>query len=315
MNITVILCTYNRWQSLEKALDSAARLQVPPSVSWEILVVDNNSKDQTRSVIESFCEKYPGHFRYLFEARPGKSHALNAGLRATQADIVAFMDDDVVVDPDWLLELTVCLQRGHCAGSGGRILPDWTGPRPNWLPLADRYGLAPLAMFDLGTEPAQLDESPFGTNMAFKREVFEKYGVFRTDLGPRPDSEIRNEDTEFGQRVLAAGETLWYVPSAVVHHAVPESRLRQEYFLKWWFDKSRADIREFGIPAGTRAFVAGVPLYLFRRLAVWTLRWLITLNPSRRFSNKIKVWGRMGEISECYHRSHGSAESTEERRG
>lgn len=308
MNITVILCTYNRSRSLEKALDSAARLQLPPSISWEILVVDNNSKDQTRSVIESFCKKYPGHFRYLFEACPGKSHALNAGLRETQADLVAFMDDDVTVEPDWLAELTDCLQSRQHAGSGGRILPVWTGPRPNWLPLGDRYGLAPLAMFDLGPEPAQLNESPFGTNMAFKREVFEKYGVFRTDLGPRPDSEIRNEDTEFGQRILCAGESLWYVPSAVVHHAVPENRLRQTYFLRWWFDKSRADIREFGIPPDTRAFVAGVPLYLFRRLAVWTFRWLTTLSPSQRFSNKVKVWGRLGEISECYRRSHGSAE-------
>lgn len=307
MNITVILCTYNRYQSLEKALESAARLKLPASVSWEILVVDNNSKDRTRSVIESFCKKYPSRFRYLFESRPGKSHALNAGLRETQADVIAFMDDDVAVEPNWLAELTACLQTSQHAGSGGRILPDWTGPRPNWLPLADRYGLAPLAMFDLGPEPAPLSESPFGTNMAFKRHVFEKYGVFRTDLGPRPDSEIRNEDTEFGQRVLAAGESLWYVPTAVVHHSVPEGRLRQEYFLKWWFDKSRADIREFGIPPDTRAFVAGVPLYLFRRLVVWTLRWLIAFSPSQRFSNKIKVWGRLGEISECYHRSRDAA--------
>jgi glycosyltransferase involved in cell wall biosynthesis len=313
MNITVILCTYNRCQSLEKALASAARLELPPSVSWEILVVDNNSKDQTASVVESFCRKYPGHFRYLFEARPGKSHALNAGLGQTRADVIAFMDDDVTVEPNWLAELTACLHDGRYAGSGGRILPDWTGPRPNWLPLADRYGLAPLAMFDLGPDPAPLNESPFGTNMAFKREVFEKYGAFRTDLGPRPDSEIRNEDTEFGQRVLAAGETLWYVPSAVVHHAVPENRLRQEYFLKWWFDKSRADVREFGIPPGTRAFIAGVPLVLFRRLAVWTVRWLTAFNPSRRFSNKLKVWGRMGEISECYRRFHGSAAAGEAR--
>ncbi len=304
MKITVILCTYNRCQSLEKALDSATRLQLPASHSWEILTVDNNSKDSTRQVVTGFCERFPQHFRYLFEPRPGKSFALNSGLRESQADVFAFMDDDVIVEPSWLAELVAPFADQKLAGTGGRIFPDWKTEKPAWLPLADRYGLAPLAMFDLGPTAGPLHEAPFGTNMAYRSGVFEKHGNFRTDLGPRPGSEIRNEDSEFGERVLAAGESLWYAPSAVVHHEVPEKRLYPEYFLKWWFDKSRADIREAGIPPGTRLFIAGVPLYLFRRLGVWTVRWLATFNPSRRFSNKTRVWGRMGEIAECYSRAH-----------
>jgi hypothetical protein len=86
----------------------------------------------------------------------------------------------------------------------------------------------------------------------------------------------------------------------VVYHAIPAKRVQKSYFLAWWFDKARSDIRELGIPADTRWFVAGIPLYLFRRLAVWTLRWLIAVRPARRFDGKIKVWGRVGEIKECY---------------
>ena len=82
--------------------------------------------------------------------------------------------------------------------------------------------------------------------MAFRKEMFEKYGGFRIDLGPSPDSEIRNEDTEFGRRVTEAGERLRYEPSAVVYHDVPRQRLREEYFLRWWFDYGRAQISEDG---------------------------------------------------------------------
>ena len=120
-----------------------------------------------------------------------------------------------------------------------------------------------LPFLILGPRAGALTEPPFGTNMAFQKEVFEKYGGFRTDLGPRPGNEIRNEDTEFGHRLLAAGERLRYEPSAVVYHSVSEDRIQKKYLLAWWFDKARADIRQFGIASETRWFVAGIPFYFF----------------------------------------------------
>jgi len=302
MNITVILCTYNRAHSLSKALESAANLTLPSSIAWEVLVVDNNSNDQTPKIIEQFCSRYPNRFRYLFEPRPGKSHALNSGIQAAHGNILAFMDDDVIVESSWLNNLTTVLDTGEFAGAGGRILPEKNFSPPSWLSFGGpngRYALAPLALFDLGDEAGQLNEPPFGTNMAFRKEMFEKHGGFRTDLGPRPGSEIRNEDTEFGHRLLAAGEKLRYEPSAVVYHPVAENRIQKKYYLNWWFDKGRADIRQLGIPADANR-VFGIPVYLFRRVIVWTLRWLLSTDPARRFNSKIKVWSRAGEIVECY---------------
>jgi glycosyltransferase involved in cell wall biosynthesis len=227
MKISVILCTYNRCGSLAKALESAAALRLPESIAWEVLAVDNNSKDKTREVIEEYCRRFPQRFRYLFEPRPGKSNALNAGIEAAQGDVLAFMDDDVTVDPMWLKNLTAPLRSGDWAGSGGRILPEKKFVPPQWLSVEGRYALAPLAMFDCGPVACELTESPFGTNMAFHKKMFEKYGGFRTDLGPRPGSEIRSEDTEFGRRLLVAGERLYYEPSAVVYHSIPPSRVRK----------------------------------------------------------------------------------------
>src|SRR5208282_2733880 len=176
MEITVILCTYNRCQSLAKSLESLAASQMPESVSWEVLVVDNNSRDQTRAVVEDYSRRYPERFRYLFEPKQGKSHALNAGIQATEGEILAFVDDDVTVDSTWLQNLTAPLRNGEWAGAGGRILPEQNFSPPHWLPLQDRYALAPLALFDLGPEAGPLIEPPFGTNMAFQRKAFERYG-------------------------------------------------------------------------------------------------------------------------------------------
>jgi glycosyltransferase involved in cell wall biosynthesis len=315
MKITIILCTYNRCQSLKKALESVAALRLPESDDWEALVVDNNSSDQTREAVEDFCRRYPGRFRYLFEARQGKSHALNAGIREAHGDVIAFMDDDVTVEPRWLQNLTASLHNSEWAGAGGRILAQRTFAPPRWLPLERRYALAPLALFDLGPDAGELAEPPFGTNMAFRKCVFEKYGAFRTDLGPRPGSEIRSEDSEFGHRLLAAGERLRYEPSAFVYHEVPESRVQKEYFLAWWFDRARADIRAFGIPSDVKWRLGGVPLVFFRRLTVWTLRWLVAVKPSRRFSCKLNVWTVTGQILECHRQSLGAKRRTEEESG
>src|ERR1700730_15808052 len=123
MDITVVLCTYNRSKSLASALSSAAALVLPESVEWEILVVDNNSNDGTREVVADFCSKYPSRFRYLFEPQQGKSRALNTGIREARGSILAFMDDDVTVESKWLQNLTSNLNSGEWSGAGGRILP------------------------------------------------------------------------------------------------------------------------------------------------------------------------------------------------
>lgn len=318
MKVSVILCTCNRSDSLVKALESLAASTMPPLAEWEVLVVDNNSSDSTHEVTEKFCRRDPAHFRYLYEPRPGKSHALNRGIRAAGGDILAFTDDDVAVEPTWLQNLTAHLHNGTWAGAGGRILPDRAFSPPRWIPSGHKYALAPLTIYDPDLDDGPLSDAPFGANMAFQRRVFEQYGGFRTDLGPGLGGGIpqKSEDTEFGHRLLAQGERLRYESSAIVYHSLPAHRIRRGYFLEWWFDKARADVRVFGIqPGGAKWCVAGVPLYLVRRLAVWTVRWMVTVEPSRRFERKIKVWERLGEIVECHRQWHeGKLRKAEEPR-
>ena len=303
MKITVILCTYNRYQYLAKALESAAALKLPDSVEWEVLVVDNNSRDRTREVVEEYCRRYPRRFRYLFEPQQGKSFALNTGIREARGEVLTFMDDDVTVESMWLQNLTAHLHNGEWAGAGGRIVPAHAFAAPPWLPLVGPNNMGGmLALFDLGDQACALDQPPFGTNMAFQKWVFEKYGGFRTDLGPSPGSEIRSEDTEFGRRVLAAGERMWYEPSAVVYHAVPENRLTKKYFLTWWFDFGRAKIRELG----RRPDIRGIPRSYFSIPKLMgiallkALQWMVIVDPQRRFFSQAFVWHFAGQIVEIY---------------
>ena len=304
MKVTVILCTYKRCQSLSKALESVAASILPESVEWEVLVVDNNSKDQTRTVVEDFCRRYPGRFRYWFEQKQGKSYALNTAIQEAKGDILAFMDDDVIVDPAWLRNVTAALQSGQWAGVGGRIRAQQTIDAPPWLSLEGPESLdGMLALFDLGDQRCELDRPPFGTNMAFPKAIFDKYGSFRTDLGPCPGSEIRNEDTEFGRRLMSAGEKLWYEPSAVVFHAIPENRLSKEYFLKFWYDHGRALARErkprpdiLGIPRQYLMISKTGGVLLLRRL----FQWFLTFDEKRKFYQKGMVWSTLGQLAELH---------------
>lgn len=311
MHISVILCTYNRCRSLTRALDSVAGSKLPKEVKWEILVVDNNSNDDTRKVVADYCARHPGRFRYLFESQPGKSYALNSGVREARGQVLAFVDDDVTVEAGWLESLTASFYAEKCAGCCGPIIPQWTNPPPRWLPQNEPYGTAPLVSFDLGHFAGLVTETPFGTNMAFRREVFEKYGGFRTDLGPRPGSELRNEDSEFCQRLLAAGERFWYEPSAVVNHPVTQERLKKKYFLAWWFDKGRAEVLQHGpLLVGTWC-IRRVPFLLFPRIGVAALRWIFAVGQPRRFSMRLNVWYLAGQILACYLQGRSQARQRE----
>jgi len=312
MAITIIVCTRNRCRILRNTLASLAASVLPDGVGWEVLVVDNNSQDETPQVVEGFCRQYPGRFRYLFESRQGKSYALNTGVQKARGDIIAFTDDDMTVEPTWLWNLTRPLHDDQWAGTGGRILPTQTFVPPRWMSLTDPSIGDPLGLFDLGDNPGQLDRAPRGGNMAFRKAMFEKYGGFITDLGP-PPNDLGGADTEFGHRLIAAGEGLRYEPSAVALHPVTEDRLEENYFLRWWFQKGRSNIRIMGYRPSP---VWGVPGHyvtiskrVLRRLLIPAVQWIGNLDPRSRLKKKCEVYMIAGEMRELIWQSGYERES------
>ncbi|MBY0374149.1 MAG: glycosyltransferase [Bryobacteraceae bacterium] len=291
MTGSLIICTYNRAAKLERLFRGLAQPGVVPP-DWEILVVDNNSKDDTKQVTERFQQLRP-EVRYIFEPTPGKSHALNTGIREARGELLAFTDDDVEVEADWLKACELAFADPEVSGIGGKVLPRWTAPAPDWLPPEPRYRNGPLVEFDLGPKPGPLVEAPYGANLALRRAVFEKHGLFRTDLGPRPGSEIRGEDSELYDRLRAGGERLLYWPQALVYHEVPLERLTKKFFLDWWQAKGYTET-VLDEEVGLKFF-----LRTWRSLIWWGLRWL-TSQGSERFQNQLIVWSKRGMLSACY---------------
>lgn len=305
MKLSVILCTYNRSKRLKTALESIAASGLPAGAEWEVIVVDNNSTDDTREVIGNFCLSHP-RFRYVFEVEQGLSNARNRGIREARGEVVAFADDDVSVDPGWLYQLTRQLDDPKWAGAGGRIRPQRTLELPHWVRLEGAFSMggAVAALFDRGDKPCELHEPPYGTNMAYRKTMFAKHGYFRTDLGRNSNSMIGKEDTEFGERLLSCGEHLWYAPSALVYHPILPERLNKKYFLAWWFGCGQSMVRQKGAQPGNW----GIPRYILSSgmVVANALRWFRTLDPIERFFWKCWTWMYAGKTLENYRQSRGT---------
>ncbi|HET7207521.1 MAG TPA: glycosyltransferase [Terriglobales bacterium] len=302
MDMTVVICTHDRSTSLRATLGSFSRLVTPDGLRWELLVVDNNSMDDTRQVVEGFAQNSSVSVRYTFEPEQGKSVALNRGVSEARGRFIAFTDDDVSVDPGWLMALKSTFDEYKCLGIAGRVVPLWQGPRPSWL---EMEGQQAIVNFDFGSEPRESERPPLGANAAFARMAFEKYGFFRTDLGPSGSQRgITSEDTEFGHRLLRAGEKIIYAPTAVVYHPVEPQRATKTFFQRWFYNDGRTSIRVEGWPETASTYL-GIPRWLLRGLAENVVRWTTSLNGNRRFHFKLRTLRSLGAIVEAYRISHG----------
>jgi glucosyl-dolichyl phosphate glucuronosyltransferase len=295
MDISVILATYNRAESLKVALDSLSRMRNTHNLSWELLVVDNNSTDSTRNVVAECAKRSKFPIRYLFEKRQGRAIALNSGIVATHSTVVAFTDDDVLLHQDWLSSIKKTFDEFDCAAVAGRVLPLWNHPKPNWLVMEDQQA---VVNFDLGDDLKQIDFAPLGANCAFRRDMFAKYGLFRSDLGVRGEIHtITCDDTEFGGRLTAAGEKITYCPTAVVYHPVDPDRTTKKYFLSWYYYNGVSLTRTSGLP-DRGVFYLGVPRWHYREFAENLVRWITTPHQHERFQRKLKTYRSIGRIVE-----------------
>lgn len=305
--VTVLICTWNRAALLDETLESVARLRVASSVPWNVLVVDNNSVDATRDVVADRSRSFPVPLQYVFESRQGKSWAMNTGLQHTNASIVAFVDDDVRVDPAWLSVLTTAF-RDHPRISyvGGPVAPIWESPCPEWLVRTGKTLWGTLAILDYGEAPFIFEERqriPLGANFAIRRSLVTSVGSFSVSLGRNGDRVLLGQELpEFFARCREAGVLGMYLPRMRVEHHVPARRLRPDYFRRWWYGKgiSRArmeamhPVTELGLDLRTVPTIAGVPRFLLGSAARDVLRW------SRAFLQRDRGARYAAETQLCY---------------
>ena len=305
MDASVVICTYNRATEIGLVLDDLAAQAGLGAWRCEVLVVDNNSSDGTRAEVEARQGKGALPVRYVHEPEQGKSRALNRGIAEARGDIIAFTDDDVRIPPAWLAALLAPFDDPACMGVAGAVQPQWTTPRPAWISDTEPYRMmGAIVQYWKGSEAGPAGASPIGANCAWRREVFERHGGYRTDLGPGGASAPLGEDTEFGLRVMSRGERVWYEPSALLHHPVAPERLRPSYFTHWYYQSGRVESCRADIGPSVR--IGGVPRYLFRELATSAVRWAISPPGPRRFFHKLRTCQTMGRIR-GYREQHGRA--------
>jgi glycosyltransferase involved in cell wall biosynthesis len=233
MDLSVIICTCNRSASLKRTLGSITKSFIPENLDWELVIVDNNSKDNTEEVVKSFQDHSSFRILSVKEERQGLSFARNRGICESKGRLIAFTDDDVVVEPGWIGAVVKTFREYDVQCIGGKILPVWEKPVPAWLS-EELYGC--LALLDYGNVPLFLNKPLiWGANFAVRAAAFETYGLFSTDRGRRPDKLYSGEESYFMCNLLEGGESILYMPNAIVHHCISEKRMRKMYFRRWRF--------------------------------------------------------------------------------
>lgn len=311
LDCSVIVCTYNRSQSLADTLRALRALTVPPTLSWELVVVDNNSKDDTRAVVDSAAADFP-QLRYLFQPLQGLSHARNMGIEAARGDVLLFTDDDVLPEPDWLTRIVAGMREHGADACGGYIAPIFEMPPPRWLTPRFHGFLAVRAerTDDYSIESA--GQAPFGANMAVRRTVFDRIGRFDVTRGRTGEVLASGEDGELFERILAAGLPVWFLGSARVHHKVEAFRLTKRYLRRWRYQNSRNIALSRGLAGERRAF--GVPLFVFPqtlRAALRVVTGHLVESSDEAFNREMVLCHFIGVIEGLYQRArrgYGAAE-------
>ena len=231
--LSVVICSYNRRDYITGAMDSLYR-QTLDKADYEVIVVDNNSKDDTETRCREYIGTHPeGRFLYLSESRQGASFARNTGAALAQGEFLVFMDDDAVAAPDFL-ENIISFFRTHpgAGGMGGRIIPRYIPGEPRWM---SHYVSSLVGNFDYSPVTVEFAplRYPLESNMVVRKADFDSVGGFNTDLpGVKGTLRIGGEGKEFFYKLKGLGRTIWYDPDVRVEHVVEVKKLTREYLYR-----------------------------------------------------------------------------------
>ncbi|MFZ5518908.1 MAG: glycosyltransferase family 2 protein [Candidatus Zhuqueibacterota bacterium] len=266
--INIIVCTYNRANMLRNALTSLSNQVTDRLFQYDILVVDDNSTDDTPAVVRRFIPTSKAPVTYIHGSGEGIARARNRGIDASDGDYVVFFDDDQIAEPDWLKEMFITMQEtGACCVGGIRLLNLSRGEVSRLSPITRRI-LGEIHHGDAARK-SRRKEFPAAGNMLIRRSVFNIVGNF-------DDSLVKGgEDIEFARQVRLAGLDAWYTPKSIVYHETPLYRTKSDYL--YWTSLRNGDnfayrdYLEWGLPRtvlanalrwGQVAFI-NLPLFLW----------------------------------------------------
>ena len=227
MKVSVIISTYSleRFNDVLDCINSLSRQTLLP---YEVILV----LDPVEELREFYVSRVPSHVKIVISEEKGLSNARNAGVRRAFGNVVAFIDDDAVADKDWLRILVKNYDDLDVLGVGGLVMPVWENGRPIWFP--EELDWVVGCSYKGLPEHKSCVRNPIGCNMAFRKDVFEKVGYFKSDIGRQGKKLLGSEEAEFSTRMIGIipNAKIIYDPSAIVHHNVPKSRAGFRYFMR-----------------------------------------------------------------------------------
>lgn len=237
--ISVVICTYNNAASLTVTLTQILRQDINDLFPIEILIVDNNSSDNTKQEVESFIKSYTGKAYYFREDNQGLSFARNRGIRESRGIYILFTDDDADVPPNWIKNYCTKITESGADCLYSKIKVQWDKPKPWWYSSRFRsffveldYGEKPRLIYDIHHEF-------FGKNFAIKKDEIIALGGFNENLGRKGNSLVAGEETVIYRSLISRGSKVYYFPDAEVGHRLKDREYSEENIRKAFIDGAR----------------------------------------------------------------------------
>lgn len=230
--ISVIICTYNRDKYIYNVLKSIAQGSLCTDY-YEIVLVDNNCTDNTRSEVERFCADFPAvNLHYHVETNQGLSHARNRGIKESKGDLLVYVDDDATVNPEYLATYADWFaSHPETDAAGGPIIPHYeTGAEPKWMTYFIKRLLTGYLYFGNKPGPFPGKNYPGGGNAAYRSSVFEKVGLYNVELGRNGNNLGGGEEKDIFDKMSRSGMQFTYLPDAILYHSIPGYKLEPDYF-------------------------------------------------------------------------------------
>lgn len=268
MMLSVILCTYNRERYIYNVLQSIA---AGGYTDYEIVLVNNNSTDGTEGECQRFAKDHPEvRMRYCVERQQGLSYARNRGIVESQGEVLVYVDDDAVVNREYLQTYADFFSRNkEAVAAGGPITPRYDGcEEPGWMSHYTRQLVT--GELNLGSREREFPKGAFpgGGNAAYRKSVFDAVGLFNVELGRKGNSLIGAEEKDLFDKMTSRGMKFYYLPNAILYHLIPPKKLTQDYFDRLTFG--------IGVSERYRTQQIGKKKYLVR-LAKEAVKWGGTL--------------------------------------
>ncbi|MFC7069362.1 glucosyl-dolichyl phosphate glucuronosyltransferase [Halobaculum lipolyticum] len=229
MKVSVVVCTYDM-DHYDDVRDAADSVLAQTHEETELVLVSDGAPDVRDAMSRDYGDR-DDVVVGMTDENAGVSRSRNLGAELSTGEIVAFVDDDGVAEPDWVEELLGGYERHDAVAVGGRMTPEWVAGEPSFLP-EEYYWLIGVTHRGYPREECRV-RNTWGSNFSVRRDVFEELGGFDEDLGRIADKQVQGEEPEFGARLYAEyGERMVYVPSARVAHKIFDYRTDREWLLR-----------------------------------------------------------------------------------